>query len=187
MSRDFINDLLDSLKRINIPDLGKLRDVLILSGMPDKDKNLWYMAYNRQVFRDEKDRNAEFIAGAVINNRRIKNWRLEGLSKALSRIIFYDKWTFNSMNLYLNNMRCNTQLMDILEQSSAPYTLLGIIKIEKPYGSGFYHHRIHTLRPVIAAPRLSEMQLRKVIAFERHNEIRELKIKRLTLYRTVGG
>ena len=61
---------------------------------------------------DEGDRCLEFSAVAVINNRRIPQWRLAGFRMQLSRLIFSAKWTRNPLDLFLNNLRCNEMLMD---------------------------------------------------------------------------
>ena len=111
MGRDFIDDLLQALERVIPPDHKGLKEVLIVSGMPEATENLRYLSFNRQMV-DEGDRCLEFSAVAVINNRRIPQWRLAGFRMQLSRLIFSAKWTRNPLDLFLNNLRCNEMLMD---------------------------------------------------------------------------
>ena len=87
MSHDFIEDLRHALNRVVTADISKLKEILIISGMPEETENLRYMSFNRQIITEE-NRTMEFSAVAVINNRRAVHWRLEGYKKKIS----YDRF-----------------------------------------------------------------------------------------------
>ncbi len=180
VSRDFIEDLIHGLDRIISPDVGMLREVLILSGMPRKTENLRYMSYNRQV---ETERNcvAIFSAVAVINNRRAEKWQLSGTWKKISQIVFNTRWTRNPLDLFLNNLRCNQEMIALLASSRGDYTLLGIYQETRLRGAGFLERKQLRIRPVVAVPGLDPEGQRKVEAFEARNEIRKMRIKGLPL------
>ena len=180
MGNDFIGELLDALKRVFPPDASAMRDILIVSGMPEKTENLRYLAFNRQTIKDE-NRELEFSAVAVINNRRVSLWRLEGYKKKVSQFVF--RWTRNHLDLFLNNLRCDPAMMDVLAASTADYTLMGILKIEARPTSGFLKRKIRRFRPVIAVPGIDENLLEKVIHFETANEIPCSLVKGLPLAR----
>ena len=181
MGHDFIDDLLNALKRVVTPDASVLRDILILSGMPEKTQNLCYLGYNQQRIT-EGGRTIEFSAVAVINNRRAPHWRLEGYAKKLSQIVFSTRWTRNPLDLFLNNIRCNAALMDILAVSEAPYTLLGILQVQER--AELAGKQVHCyVRPLLALPCLDGEALDTVAAFEKQNEIRSSGIKGISLYR----
>ena len=185
MSRDFIDELMDALNRVVTPDAAPLKEVLILSGMPEETQNLRYLSFNRQVVEDG-DRTFEFSGVAVLNNRRAASWRLEGLQKKISRIIFSTRWTFNPLDLFLNNLRCNPAMMDILAGAAGNYTLMGLIQTGKVYGTGFYQHEFLNIHPVIAVPGIDDASLKTVADFEEANIIRKITIKGITLYRKIG-
>jgi hypothetical protein len=185
MSPNFINDLLEALQRVVTLDTRQLREVLIISGMPEATQNLRYMGYNRQVIQEE-NRLVEFSAVAVINNRRAAQWQLQGYQEKLSRIVFSTKWTRNPLDLFLNNLRCNDGLMALLAACPGTYTLLGILRTEKIVGYGFLKQRLQFVQPVVAIPDLDAPGLAQVVAFEAANEIRKTRVMGLPLYRKIG-
>ena len=168
MRLDFLDDLLSALDRLVPLDPEPLKEILILSGMPEETENLRYLAYNRQMI-PQVDRNLEFSAMAVINNRRIARWRMQGFRRTLSRIVFHPLWTRrNPMDLFLNTLRNDSRMMDLMAASRRDYTLFGILQIE----------RIKTARteyltqPVVALPRLEGPDLATVSDFEKANQFR---------------
>jgi len=181
MGRDFIDDLLQALERGIPPDHKALKEVLIVSGMPETTENLRYLSFNRQVV-DEGDRHLEFSAVAVINNRRIPQWRLAGFRMQLSRFIFSTKWTRNPLDLFLNNLRCSEALMDLLTEVRSNYTLLGILQIDSAEGQGLNRRQLRRVRPVLALPGLDEARITRVIHFEGANEMRKVKLAPFPLY-----
>jgi len=182
MGHDFIEDLLDALKRVVVPDSEVLREILIVGGMPRNTQNLQYLSYNRQVTEDA-GRTLILSAVAVINNRRVAKWRLKGYRQKLSQIVFDTRWTRNPLDLFLNNLRCDEEVMDILARAPGDYTLLGILQVEQKEGSGLRSRKVRHLRPVVALPGLAPDDLEKVLAFETRNEIRKMKIRGLPVYR----
>jgi hypothetical protein len=183
MGNDFIAELVDALKRVLPPDVSAMRDLLIVSGIPENTENLRYLAFNRQTV-EEENRLLEFSAVAIVNNRRVPQWRLEGYRKKVSQMVF--RWTRNHLDLFLNNLRCDPAMMDVLASSTAGYTLMGILKVEERPASGFLKRKVRFFRPVIAVPGIDEDRLQKVIEFERANEIPHSFIKRLPLVRKAG-
>ena len=136
MSPNFINDLLDALKRVGTLDTQVLREVLIISGMPEATQNLRYVGYNRQSVQEE-NRISDFSVVAVINNRRAAHWQLRGYQNKLSRVVFSTKWTRNPLDLFLNNLRCDAGMMTLLRACQSSYTLLGLLQTQKTIGGGF--------------------------------------------------
>jgi hypothetical protein len=165
MSHDFIDDLVQAVSRVMAPDVADLRDVLIVSGMPEKTENLRYLAYNRQV-EAEKGRTLEFSAVAVLNNRRMPRWRLSGTWKKISQTIFSTAWTRNPLDLFLNSLRVHPEITDLLAALPADYSLIGILTIEEIKGRGLVRRIVRRVRPVVAAPGLDAAGLQRVEAFE---------------------
>jgi hypothetical protein len=185
MSDDFISDLIDAVRRVISPNDALLKEILIVSGMPQEGENLRYQGFNRQT-DTQSDQRIEFSAVAVINNRRIDHWRLEGRRKKLSQLIFSTRWTRNPLDLFVNSLRCNRGMMDLMASVGSDFTLLGILKREGPEGAGFSRRNTRRLKPVIAIPNLDPADLQTVVRFETACEIRQVKIRGLPLFRLVG-
>jgi hypothetical protein len=184
MSNNFINDLIGALNRIVTPDIALLKEILIVGGMPEKTENLRYLSFNRYVHTKE-NKTIEFSAVAVLNNRRIEHWRLEGYHKKISQIVFSTRWTRNPLDLFLNNLRCDPGLMDIIGSASAHFSLLGILQVDEVDNTGFLKRDVRTVRPVVVIPGLKEDDLKKVIEFETGNEIVKSKVRGILVYRKV--
>ena len=155
MSQDFINDLINSVNRVASPDVRQLKEILILCGMPSGTKNIRYLSFNYNT-RTEGDRTYIFSAVAVLNNRRTAQFRLRGNRKKISNIIFNKKWTFNPLDFFLNRLRCDSGITDIMAASVSDYTLLGILKQESDRGKGYYRHKYVEINPVVAIPGISD-------------------------------
>jgi hypothetical protein len=181
MGQDFVNDLVSALKRVFTPDGPRLREVLIVSGMPEDSENLRYLNFNRQVVIED-GRTLTYSAVAVINNRRIPQWRLSGYRKSISQLIFNSRWTRNPLDLFLNSLRCHPELMDALSTAPFRYTLLGILEIEETQGSGLSKRRYRHIRPVVAAPGMTPDAQKSIAAFEAANDIMKTKIRGLPFY-----
>ena len=180
MSHDFIDDLILSVNRVISPDAALLKEILILSGMPRKTENLRYLSFNRRVMT-ESARILQFSAVAVINNRWAGNWQLKGYKKKLSRIVFNKRWTRNPLDLFLNNLRCDPEMIRILGSSTRDYTVLGILQVEQALGTGILGRRLNRIRPVIGISGIDAESLQKVIAFEIRNEIRKMALRGLPI------
>jgi hypothetical protein len=185
MSNNFINDLISALDRVITPDTVLLKEILIVGGMPEKTENLRYLSFNRDVHVKE-NKIIEFSAVAVLNNRRIDHWRLEGYHKKLSQVVFSTRWTRNPLDFFLNNLRCDPELMDMIGSASANYSLLGILQMDKSEKTGFLKRKVRSIRPVVAIPGLGEEDLKKIIAFENNNEIIKSKVRGFPASRKVG-
>ena len=172
MSHDFIDDLLDALNRVLPPDIHRWKEVLIVCGMPEKTASLRYLSFNRQVWQKE-NRSFEFSAVAVINNRRASFWRLEGYRKKLSNLVFNPRWARNPLDIFINNLRCDSEMMDILSAARGNYTLMGLLKMQETRGTRLFKRVFRHTRPVVAIPGISDMDLKTVIAFEKANELRK--------------
>lgn len=185
MGHDFICDLLDALSRVVNLDSARIKDVLIVSGLPAKTENLHYLSYNHQVI-DGKDSVMEFSAVAVINNRRAEKFRLEGYQKKLNQIVFSTRWTRNPLDLFLSNLRCHPAMMDLLASASANFTLMGIVQVDEIEGAGLFKRNIRRVRPIIAIPGIDSDALKTVVAFETGNEIRKTNIRGVSLSRKIS-
>ncbi len=185
MSQDFINDLINSVNRVARPDVRQLKEILILCGMPAETQNIRYLSFNYHT-GTEGDRTHIFSAVAVLNNRRMSHFRLTGSRKKISEIIFNRKWTFNPLDFFLNRLRCDSGMTDIMASSVSDYTLLGILKQEKISGKGFYQHKYVEINPVVAIPGISDWDLKRVTDFEAANHIRKVTLKGFTIYRQMS-
>ena len=185
MSQNFINDLIDSVNRVASPDVCQLKEILILCGMPAETKNIRYLSFNYHI-GTQGDRTHIFSAVAVLNNRRMADFRLRGNRKKISEIIFNKKWTFNPLDFFLNRLRCDPGMMDIMAASVSDYTLLGIVKQEKSRGQGYYRHKYVEIHPVVAIPGISDWDLKHVTDFEAANHIRKVTLKGFTIYRQIS-
>jgi len=172
MSADFINDLLEATQRVFSSDRANLKEVLIISGVPDATQNVRYLSYNRQVYQEGGVRKA-FSAVALINNRRAVQWLLQGHFKKISQLIFSPRWTRNELDLFINALRCSPDVMALLASSEASYSLLGIVEIEGHKDKGIFKRWLRHIRPALIVPGIKEADLKRIIEFERANEIRK--------------
>lgn len=184
MSHDFIGDLLNALTRVLSPEVARLKEVLILSGMPEETDNLRYLGFNRQVVKQD-GRTLEFSAVAVVNNRRAAQWRLTGVAQKLSRMVFHPRWTHNPLNLFLHRLRCDPTVMDLLASAGGDYTLLGILTTSETLGRGLFKRHYRSIRPVVAVTGLDAAGVEALSAFEEQNEIRQVKLRGLPHYRRI--
>ncbi len=185
MSPNYINDLINSVNRVARPDDRQLKEILILCGMPAETKNIQYLSFNNHTIT-EGDCTHTFSAVAVLNNRRAAHFRLKGNQKKISQIIFHKKWTFNPLDFFLNKLRCEHGMTDIMAASVSDYTLLGILKQEKISGQGYYRHKYVEINPVVAIPGISDWDLKRVTDFEAANHIRKVTLKGFTIYRQMS-
>jgi hypothetical protein len=163
MHHDFIDDLLEALKRIIEPDREPLRDLLIFNGMPEDTQNLRYLSYNQQQVV-EGDSVRRFSLAAVINNRRVAQWRLAGYREKISRLIFNPRWTRSPLDIFLIRLRCQVDVMDVLQAAAARYTLFGIYQIQAASLGG--RRRRNRIHPVVALPGADADALALIRAFE---------------------
>lgn len=172
MSSDFIDDLLGTLNRVLKIDSARLKEVLIVCGMPEKTQNLRYLNFNHQSVTQEST-TLEYSAVAVINNRRARKWQLNGYRKKLSQMVFKPMWTRNPLDLFISNLRCNPEIMALLKAAEGNYTLMGILQIEEMHGTGHLKGQLRRIRPILGIPGIKDDDLKKVAAFENVNEIRK--------------
>ncbi len=174
MSADFINDLLEATQRVFSSDSADLKEVLIISGVPDNTQNVRYLSYNRQVYQEGGTRKA-FSAVALINNRRAGQWLLQGYFKKISQLIFSPRWTRNELDLFINALRCSPDVITLIASSEASYSLLGIVEIEDHKDTGIFKRWSRRIRPALIIPGIKKTDLKKIIEFELANEIRKSK------------
>jgi hypothetical protein len=186
MSVDFIDDLLDALQRIGQLDVVSLKEILIVCGVPEATQNLRYLNYNRQKLMNSR-RDSSYSAVAVLNNRRASRWQLHGYTKKVSQVVFSTRWTRNPLDLFLNNLRCDPLIMEILASAETDYTLLGLLQIDDIQGSGIFKRRLRYVHPVLTVPGLDEPEQREVEAFEKNNIIKKARVKGVAIYRKVDG
>jgi hypothetical protein len=172
MRANFIDDLIEATHRVFRPDSEALKEVLIISGMPDKTQNLRYLSFNRQVAREAAAVKA-FSAVALINNARADQWKLEGYFRKISQIVFSPRWTRNELDLFLNALRCSPEIITLMATAGAAYSLLGILQIEDPGHSGIFRRWSQRIRPALIIPGLDREGYKIVEAFEQANEIRK--------------
>ena len=179
MSANFVNDLLEAVQRVITPDRTSLKEVLIISGMPDKTQHLRYLSFNRQVVL-EGSRRITFSAVALINNRRAEHWLLKGFYKNMSALVFNPRWTRNELDLFINALRCSPDIIALMAASNATYSLLGILEIEDRGDKGIFQRWTRRIRPLLAVPGMDKNGLDTIAAFERANEIRRSRKKKLS-------
>lgn len=172
MSANFINDILEAVLRVFKPDVSALKEVLIISGMPEETQNIRYLSYNRQVVQEDAVIKT-FSAVALINNRRAAQWLLKGYSKAISQIIFSPRWTRNEMDLFINALRCSPDTVALISSTTAAYSLLGILEIEDRGHTGIFKRWSRRVRPALIIPGLDDTAQQSIAAFELANEIRK--------------
>ena len=185
MHNDFVDDLIHAVNRVVTPNIPLLKDVLVIGGMPEKTQNIKYLSYNRNV-TISKGRSCEFSAVAVLNNRRIRQWRLCGYAKKVSGWVFSTRWTRNPLDLFLNRLRCDSSMMATLSQTASPYTLLGILQMTDLVGNGDKNQPVQYIRPVVALPGADADALEAIQAFESANQIQKSGLIGLEFYRKSG-
>ena len=186
MNNDYIDDLIQAVSRVVTPNASLLKEILVIGGMPETTQNLRYLSYNRHSTMD-RGCSCEFSAVAVINNRRARNWRLTGTSKNISRWVFSTRWTRNPLDLFLNNLRCDSSVMAVLADAACHYTLLGILTMRDTHGSGLKHSTGQYICPVVALPGLDAVAMQTIQRFETANQIKKSGIIGLQLYRKTGS
>ena len=179
MSANFIDDLLHAVQRVFSPNKTSLKEVLIISGMPEETQNLRYLGFNRQVIQDGNAQKA-FSAVALINNRRADQWLLSGYSKKMSQLVFSPRWTRNELDLFINALRCSPDILKLIASSASAYSLLGIVELEDRGDTGIFKRWSRRIRPVLAVPGIDEAGLKIIAAFEQANEIRRSSRKKPT-------
>lgn len=185
MHNDFIDDLIGAVKRVVTPNVGLLKEVLVIGGMPEATQNLRYLSYNRHT-STEQGRECEFSAVAVINNRRATEWMLSGYSKKISQLVFSTRWTRNPLDLFLNNLRGDTAVMAVLADAPSDYTLLGILTTTEVDNAGLARRRSHYICPVVAVPGIDVAKLAVIQAFETANQIKKTGLIGVRIYRKTG-
>ena len=185
MKNNYIDDLIHSIARVVKPNVPLLKDVLVIGGMPDKTQNLQYLSYNRDTTL-ARGLSCEFSAVAVINNRRALEWQLSGYPKKISRWVFSARWARNPLDLFLNNLRCNSSVISVLAGAASNYTLLGILTETDLQGSGLTNRRTQYICPVVAVPGIEVNALQTIQAFESANQIKKSGIIGLEFYRKTG-
>jgi len=172
MSANFIDDLLEAVLRVFTPEISALKEVLIISGMPQETQNIRYLSFNQQVVQEGSIIKA-FSAVALINNRRAAQWLLKGYSKTISQIVFHPRWTRNELDLFINALRCSPDILALISSTAAAYSLLGLLEIEDRGNTGIFKRWSRRIRPALAVPGLDDISLQSIAAFERANEIRK--------------
>lgn len=175
MHHDFIDDLLETLNRVIKPDSDRLRDLLIFNGLPEETQNIRYLSYNRQNV-DAGGRSLAFSVAAVINNRRMAQWRLTGYREKLGQLVFNPRWTRSPLDLFLIRLRCCPEVVGILDRVAARYTLVGILQIEDQRAGGLRYRKRYNLRPVVGVPGVDDAALAVIEAFEKANEIQRNRV-----------
>ncbi len=175
MHHDFIDDLLETLNRVIQPDSDRLRDLLIFNGMPEETQNIRYLSYNRQSVQ-EGGQSLAFSVAAVINNRRMAQWRLTGYREKLGQLVFNPRWTRSPLDLFLIRLRCYPAVVDILDTVAARYTLVGILQIEDQRPGGLRFRKRNRLRPVVGVPGIDAAAQATIEAFEKANEIQRNRV-----------
>jgi len=172
MSANFIDDLLEAVLRVFTPNISALKEVLIISGMPEETQNIRYLSFNRQVVQEDTTIKT-FSAVALINNRRAEQWLLKGYSKKISQLIFNSRWTRNEMDLFINALRCSPDIVALISSAPAAYSLLGILEIEDRGNTGIFKRWSRRIRPALIIPSLDDTRQQSIAAFEHANEIRK--------------
>ncbi|HSO20234.1 MAG TPA: hypothetical protein VLT88_12280 [Desulfosarcina sp.] len=185
MKNDFVDDLITAVTRVVTPNAPLLKEVLVIGGMPEPTQNLRYLSYNRHTTMAH-GRSSEFSAVAVINNRRALAWQLSGYSKKISRLVFSSRWTRNPLDLFLNNLRCNSDVMAVLADADNHYTLLGILTTTDFDGVGLSHKHAQYICPVVALPGIDGRRLGIIQAFETANQIKQAGLVGVQFYRKTG-
>ena len=103
MSTDFIDNLLKAVSRNFSSDISALKEILIISGMPEETQNIRYLSFNRQSIQEDGAIKT-FSAVALINNRRATQWLLKGYARKISQLVFNPRLTRNEMDLFIMYM-----------------------------------------------------------------------------------
>lgn len=185
MKNDYIDELIQAVSRVVSPNAPLLKDVLVIGGMPEPTQNLRYLSYNRHTTM-EHGCSCEFSAVAVINNRRAREWQLVGTSKKISGWVFSSRWTRNPLDLFLNNLRCDPAVIEVLAEAGGAYTLLGILTMSDFLTSSPAQRSEQYFFPVVAVPGMDADALQTVKAFEAANRIQKSGFIGLQLYRKQG-
>lgn len=177
-----IDDLLHALSRVLPPDRGVLQPALSQGGLPSATQSLRYLPFNRQLI-NETNRMRLYSAMAVLNNRRAQQFSLDGARKRISQLIFSERWCRNPLDLYLNKLRCEPEIIALMDAAAADYTLFGILQIDEVEDKRFLKRRFRSLRPVLAIPHLDADDAKMLAAFENAATIRKVKTRGLPIYK----
>ena len=172
MGADFIDDLLQAVHRVFPSDVTSLKEILIISGMPEETQNLRYLSYNRQAVEKDAVKNSLFGRGldkqpprsALVAKGLFQNNESACLSArvgpATNSIYLSMPYAAPPISLHCSGA------------ANAAYTLLGILEIEDRGSAGIFKRWTRRIRPVLAVPGLDEAALKMIAAFEHANEIR---------------
>ena len=177
-----IEQLLDDLNRVIDPDRDIFRQAIAESGLPDRSQKMKYLPFNRQVVT-EPDRTTQFSLMAVFNNRMAAHYKLTGVRKTLSQRIF--ALSRNHMDIFINKMRCDGQIISLMDAADGDYSLFGMLQVDKVDRSRFINKRYRLIRPVILIPEPGPEGTSIVQEFEKQNEVRKQKRFALPFFKTI--
>ena len=103
--------------------------------------------------------------------------------KRISQVIFSERWCRNPLDLYLHKLRCEPEIIALMDAASADYTLFGILQIDEVEDKRFLKRKFRSLRPVLAIPRLDEDAAEILVAFESAATIKKVKTRGLPIYK----
>ena len=162
----------------------RLKEILILSGMPEKAENLKYLGFNCHIIESD-DGSIEFSAIAVINNHRVDYWRLDGLHRRLNRFLIDKRVDAQSCGYFYQQSQVLTQNDEPAGRIQRCLHPLGMLRYQVAQVAGERKRKVRHVRPIIAVSGIDGVGAGMVAAFETANEIRTTKIKGLPFHRQV--
>ena len=119
----------------------------------------------------------------MLNNARMRRYQLKGIKKKISQKVF--ALTANMMDIFINNIRIEPRLIDIMTNSTGELSILGILQIDEISRAKLVSRRLRRIRPLMLIPGISDNDLQYVEAFETHNERQQIKRLGLPGYRAL--
>lgn len=172
--------LIRDIERLIPPDVPLFHEAVVKAGAPEATQPLRYLPFNRQVHR-HGDMATSLSLVALFNNARMERYLLKGLRRRLSRWTF--AFSFNRMDRFVQAIRMDRQLLDIMGTADGEFSILGIVQLDETRRKRFFKRRFRFIFPLLLIPTTNSASRDYVIEFERRQTIGKIKIPLIPLYR----
>lgn len=174
--------LIRDIERIIPPDATLFREAVIVAGAPEATQPLRYLPFNRQI-HSAGDVTTTLSLVVLFNNLLMERFFLSGFRKRLSGLVF--KFSFNVMDRFIRAIRLDRRLLRTMATAGGEFSIMGIVQRDEIRRKRFFKRRFRFLYPLLLIPNTDEASRDYVIAFEKHQCIRKIKIPLIPLYRKI--
>jgi hypothetical protein len=177
-----VDELIRSIERVLEPDYEQFTTTVLDAGPPEATQSIKYLPFNRQIIHAQ-DRTTSLSLVAMLNNSRMHKYQLKGMKKKISQKVF--ALTANLMDVFINNIRIDARLIDIMVNSTGELSILGMLQVDEISRAKLISRRIRCIRPLLLIPGIRNDDLQYVKTFELRNERQRIKRLGLPVYKAL--